>query len=456
MARKSDRPNVLFIMSDQHRHDYMGCSGSDFVRTPNLDRIAERGVRFTNCVTNSPVCAPARIALASGLMPSRLGSVGNDSYLPISTPTYYQRMRDHGYRVGHVGKLDLAKPDPYNGRFGDRPCNFGWGFTHPEECEGKMHAGKSPTPQGPYNYYLEEKGLLQKFHEDYTLRSKESWALSCHDAVLDTEDYEDGYIGRRAAEWLANTPDDFPWHYFVSFVGPHDPFDPPTEYADRYRDAEMPTAIPSSPDGKPTYYARRQVKASPEKVTETRRQYCAEIELIDDYVGEMLAALEKRGQLDNTFIVYSSDHGEMLGDHGTYTKSLPYEAAIRVPLIVAGPGIEGGRVSDTMVELFDANPTICDLAGLPAQENIDARSLGPVLRGETETHRESAVSQLRNFRCIRTQKHKLVENYNDVLEFYDLEKDPNEQTNIAEGNGEITNPLKKQMAKRFTEEKWRR
>ncbi|MBT3272035.1 MAG: sulfatase-like hydrolase/transferase, partial [Spirochaetales bacterium] len=138
---KAEKPNVLLIMSDQQRFDYLGYAGASFVNTPNLDRLAERGTAFSHCVTNAPVCAAARIGLATGLQPFRVGSLSNTSFLPRSSTTYYQRVRDNGYRVGCVGKLDLAKPDRYNGRYGDRPCIYGWGFTHPEECEGKMHAG---------------------------------------------------------------------------------------------------------------------------------------------------------------------------------------------------------------------------------------------------------------------------------------------------------------------------
>ena len=131
------------------------------LNTPNLRRLAEAGVSFPNCTVNAPVCAPSRIALASGLQPSRVGAVDNGSFLPTTVPTYYQQLRDHGYRVGCVGKLDLAKPDGYNGRYGDRPRTYSWGFTHPEECEGKMHAGSSATPIGPYTHYLQEKGDAQ-------------------------------------------------------------------------------------------------------------------------------------------------------------------------------------------------------------------------------------------------------------------------------------------------------
>jgi len=457
MGKAASRPNILFIMDDQHRHDFLGSAGASFLATPTLDRLARLGVRFTRCATNCPVCAPARIGLAAGMQPSRLGSLSNSSYLPRSVTTYYQRLRDSGYRVGCVGKLDLAKPDHYNGRHGDRPCVYGWGFTHPEECEGKMHAGSRPEPIGPYTFYLRERGLLQRFHEDYQFRRSRKWIKDAsHDSVLPADAFEDAWIGRRAAEWIANVPDDFPWHYFVSFVGPHDPFDPPTEYADRYRDAEMPPAIPPQMDGKPGWVRIRDRGLEPTEVAVTRRQYCATIELIDDHIGMILDALERRGMMENTYIVFSSDHGEMLGDHGLYTKSVPYEAALRVPLIVAGPGLEGGRVSDALIELIDVNPTICELAGLPPQENIDALSFAPVLRGDAGEHRSETVAAIRNFRLIRTERWKLIENYNDLVELYDLREDPGETRNVAAEHPDIVRRLGRRLGERFVEGKWRR
>ena len=443
------RPNLLFITSDQHRHDYLGAASAGSLRTPNLDALAERGVRFTQCTTNAPVCAPARIALATGMQAARLGCLDNHCYLPPSVPTYYQRLRDSGYRVGCVGKLDLAKPDPYNGLHGDRPRVFCWGFTHPEECEGKMHAGTSPTPIGPYTRYLAERGLLQAFHDDYRKRSAEGWVGSCWDSVLPADAFEDAYIGRRAAEWIEQIPGDLPWHLFVSFVGPHDPFDPPAEYGDRYRDAAVPEPIADDLQGKPAWVQRQRRSLSPDQVRDTRRQYCAAIELIDDQVGRILQALERRGRRDNTWIVYSSDHGEMLGDHGLYTKSLPYEAALRVPLLVAGPGLGSTPDSEAPVELIDVNPTLCELAGLEPQPDLDARSLGPVLRGEAAVHRTETVSGLRGFRCVRTPQHKLIVSSAGELELYDLEADPGELNNVAAAQPERVEHLSRALRRRF-------
>ncbi|MCY4537429.1 MAG: sulfatase-like hydrolase/transferase [Chloroflexi bacterium] len=430
-----DAPNILLIMTDQHRWDYLGCGGADFVDTPNIDRLAASGIRFAKAFTNAPVCAPARIGLATGMHPARIGTLDNNSYLPARLPTYYQALRDSGYRVGCVGKLDLAKPDPYNGRHGDRPQVYRWGFTHPEECEGKMHAaqGDPSAPHGPYTHYLKDRGLLQAFWNDYRMRARQGWILGAsHYSVLSTEDFEDSYIGRRAAQWIETIPDDFPWHLFVSFVGPHDPFDPPREYAEQFRNRPMPDAVPKNRNGKPQWIRNRQQEFSAEELARIRRQYCALIKLIDDQVGALLDALAARDMLENTYIIFTSDHGEMLGDQGLFQKQAPYEPSIHIPLIVSGPGIERGAVSDALVEMSDLNPTICALAGVAPAPDMDARSFDQILFGEQREHRTEIVSALMNFTCLRTRAHKYVDNRDDMPELYDLQNDPGETRNIAE------------------------
>jgi choline-sulfatase len=328
-----------------------------------------------------------------------------------------------------------------------------WGFTHPEECEGKESAGTSPVPIGPYTYHLHGRGLLERFHEDYRNR-RGSIEDQYRDSVLPADAFEDAYIGRQATKWLEWVPDDFPWHLFVSFVGPHSPYDPPEAYADRYREVGMPDAIPSAPEGKPEWVKRKMRTIGPEEVSISRRQYCGAIEVIDDQVGAILKAIESRGMLDNTIVVFSSDHGDMLGDHGLYGKSVPYEASVRVPLTMAGPGIEGGRVSDALVELIDVNPTLCELAGLQPQAGIDGRSICPLLRGEARAHRTDTVSAIRNFRCIRTDRHKLVLNDNDLTELYDLHENPDELSNIAEAEPEVVRELTGRLVDRYTEGRW--
>lgn len=467
MIESRKKPNILFIMTDQHRYDYVGYMGADFVQTPNIDSIAQRGMSFKYCCTNAPLCAPARVSLATGLLPMRLGALDNNVFLPLSTETYYQRLRDHGYQVGCVGKLDLAKPDTYNGIRGARPCVYSYGFTKPLECEGKEHA-YSPTVIGPYTKYLEDKGLLDKVwktkevHKSRKNRkimaTREQYDQTVADSVLEAEDFEDAYIGRKAVEWIKDIDDDYPWHLFVSFVGPHSPYDPPTSYADVYRNKEVPEPIKDDMRDKPEWIKQRSGKSvlTEEDIRVTRRQYSAAIHLIDDQVGKILKALKDQNMLDNTYIIFSSDHGDMMGDHGLYSKRVAYEASLRVPLIVAGPDIEAGIKSEALIELSDINPTMCALANLPKQEGIDAKAFDNVLFGTSHDHRVSAVSSDANFQCIRTHQYKCIVNYNNITELYDLIRDPEEMHNIAEQHPEIVSEMTSALRERYREGKWLR
>lgn len=445
----ADRPNILFVFDDQHRYDYLGASGATWLNTPNLDRLAAAGVRFTQATTNCPLSAPSRMALATGLQPVRTGVLANDfGRAPQGIPTFYQRLRDHGYWVASVGKLHLGSTGAA-GPKGDPPGAYSLGFTHPCECEGKMGAGMTAKPSGPYTHYLHGKGLLEDFHADYQKRIEKGWAWANWDSVLPAEDFEDAFIGRKAAEWIRQVPRTHPWMMFVNFVGPHSPFDPPTEYADKYRGAAMPTVVPTSMDGKPQWVRERDHRLGPEAVLEAQRQYCGAIEAIDDQVGALLEALEERGMRDNTYIVFSSDHGEMLGDFGMYAKYVAFEGSLRVPLVVAGPGIEKGRVSDALVELIDVNPTLCELAGLTPQEHIDALSFAAVLRDGATEHRSETASVIENFRCIRTREYKLIHNYNDAFELYDLVNDPQELHNVADERPEVFAAMRGRLRERF-------
>lgn len=452
MKKNNKNPNILFIMTDQLRFDYLNCAGAEFLNTPNIDRIAKNGIRFSNCFTNAPQCAPARIGLALGKQPCRVGALDNMSYLPLNAHTYYKQLRDFGYKVGCVGKLDIAKPSEYNGVNGDRPCLYSYGFTSTLECEGKEHAAKGKYPLGPYGNYLKKRGLFEKFCDDYMKRKEKNRVIRGYsDSVLPTEDFEDSYIGRQACKWIRENPDDFPWHLFVSFVGPHNPFDPPKEFADKYRNVEMPKAVKCNLDEKPNYIRNRYLDLNDEEVAKVRRQYCAAIELIDCQVGLIIDELEKKGEMDNTYIIFASDHGEMLGDFDLYTKIVPYEPSIHVPLIVSGPGINKGDVSNAMIELIDINPTICELAKVPVRKEMDAKSFGDVLFRKSLEHREDIVTRVQQYRCIRTKKYKFIQNYNQKNELYDLENDPHELNNIVDKNEKLEKQFMRRLIERYEE-----
>lgn len=460
-------PNLLLIMADQLRHDWLGFVGTPGVSTPYIDDLARRGMHFTHVVTNAAICAPTRIALASGVRPERLGAYGNEASLPAGMTTYYQRLRDHGYQVGVVGKLDLAKSASYNGRDGDRPQVYEWGFTHPLEAEGKMHAGgfEEHRPLGPYGFWLQERGLFERFCQDYDARLSQLFAPLhggsytgdglYRDSVLPEHAFEDRWLGERAAEWIENISGDYPWHLFVSFVGPHDPFDPPTRLAEMFRGKEVLEPIRADLTGKPGYADPVQWQVDPEHVLIARRQYSASLASIDEQVGRLLDVLAERGFADNTIVMFTSDHGEMLGDHGLFQKSVPYESAMRIPLLVAGPTIRPGR-SDALIELADVNPTLCELAGLEAQPDIDARSFAALIDSPGALpHREVVTCTQGHYQAIRTTRYKYVHNTRkhprtrptDIDELYDLEEDPTETRNLLlEDAGDLKSVIEEMRA----------
>ena len=453
----SKAPNILLICTDQHRHDYLGYAGAHWLRTPNIDRLAARGTVFTRAYTNSPLCAPARCALATGLLPSHTGCLDNFQYTPLHAQTFYQRLRDHGYWTGFVGKLDLEKLSEQKqlSRDGRLPIHYSLGFCDPCDTAGSMVPVDAPNHA--YGHYLADKGLLEAFNRDRQDRCSllpglvdvsyygyppvdlanvglpENWvARVSQDWPLPTEDHNDAFTARRSIEWLENASDDRPWFLQVNFCGPHDPFDPPAEFADKYRNADVPDPIPADYTGKPRWIANRFATDHAESIRFTRRQYSALIEHLDFQIGKILETIEKRGMMDNTIIIFTSDHGEMLGDFGFYIKSVPYEASSRIPLMICGPGIPQGHRSDALVELIDLNATCCELAGLPPQSDIDARSLMPLLRSNAAAapHRDAVVMVEHNYACIRDSRYKYVKSYNDLEELYDLENDPQELHNL--------------------------
>jgi choline-sulfatase len=439
----SNKTNILVILDDQHRHDFVGYAGAVYVDTPNIDALAKRGAVFTHCCTNAPICAPARISLATGLLPERTGALTNQSTLPITTPNHYRHFRDHGYRVELVGRHDLSKPGAPGSIYGNRPLNFSYGFTRALEVEGGMAAALKVNDHGatgPYSQYLQEQGLLQDYADDFAQRWEKGWVIGAsHNSALPAEHHQDAFVGRAAVERIQNMEDDYPWYMFVSFQSPHDPFDPPAELGEKYAHAAVPSAITAQPQHKSQrtqQHMKHWSHGTEADVTIARRQYCAKIELIDQQIGLILSALEEQGLADNTIVVFSSDHGEQAGDHGLYQKHVAYESSLRVPLIVAGPGIKPGS-SDALVELSDLNPTMVELAGLEPQAGLDAASFVPVLRGETDTHRTHCLTAEEGYWAMRTATHKYIEVADDLPELYDLSTDPDELHNIYEQHPEL-------------------
>ena len=430
-------------------------------QTPNIDALASRGLVFDHCITPSPICCPARSALASGQRPGRFGILDNDRYLPLSAPTLYKRLRDHGYWTGLVGKLDIEKgqyPGRDIGPDSRIPVMMSYGFCDHRHASADMWIPDSP--QMPFHYYLAERGLFEAFRDDRRRRAEGRWCVGVNfDSPLPVEHHIEHYAANHAIDFIQNAPKEHPWFLQLSFDGPHDPFDPPAAFSDRYRNVTVPAPIPADYSGKPRWVAERKWTDDTKDIVVARRQYLASVELIDSEIGRVIQTLDESGYSENTVIVFTSDHGEMLGDFGLYQKEVPYESAIRVPLVITGPGIPTG-LRNSLVDWMDLNPTLCELAGLPPQENIDALSLVPDFAELGTPHRDWVIVALSNLRALRTDHHLYVESFNDVNELYDLWRDPTERRNLlAEGDPEalkLAGEMSRQLLLAEQEDRWLR
>lgn len=447
------RPNFLIIMADQLRHDWLGYAGATQVDTPNIDALAARSARFSHAFTPSPVCGPARIAIATGLLPHRTGTTNNEkAMLSREVPTYFAQLRNHDYRVELVGRHDLHKPGAPGSVHGTHPRTNAYGFTRAIEVEGACSSAFQAPGHGvtgPYTALLERHGMLEAYSEDYFKRRDNGWYFGGgYDSILPTELHQDVFITDLAVERLNAMANDFPWHLQVSFQTPHDPFDPPAEYGERYRDRAMPPALAPSDDDS-AYIAGRQIgERSTGDIEYVRRQYSAKVALLDDQVGRILSALDERGETENTIIVFTSDHGEQLCDHGMISKHTAYDPSWRVPLLVSGPGVTCGD-HPALIETSDLGPTLGELAGCQPMAGLDARSFAGVLTDETAEHREHCVCIEDGYRALRTRDHKLIRYDDGSLALFDLNADPDEQSDQAAQAPALVDELNRQLEQRF-------
>lgn len=423
------KPNILFFFPDQHRHDYLGTNPEVPVWTPNIDALGARGVRFTNAITPSPVCAPARACLASGKRYHRCRVPGNGTDYPLDQPTYYQHLRNAGYHVLGVGKFDLSKPTPQWGLDGKRLIDE-WGFSDGIDNEGKYDGARSGKmePHGPYLAYLYERGLAQTHLDDFNRENRHGFH-DTHPTKLPDDAYCDNWIAENGLKLLDEAPKDKPWHLVINFTGPHNPMDITESMYDARPDVQYPAPVESS-------------ELDAAHHNEIRRNYGAMIENIDRHVGRFIQTVEARGELDNTLIVYSSDHGEMLGDHNRWGKSVPFQPSAGVPLVIAGPGVEAGVETDTLVEIQDLAATYLEVGGAESLPGSDAKSLIPVLLGTAGVHRDIGVSALGDWRFVWDGQFKLIQVDGEDPRLYDLIEDPEEMRDLVGEMGNEVNRLR--------------
>jgi len=452
------RPNILLICTDQHRFDALGCYGNPRIKTPNIDRLAAGGVLFERCYTPNPVCAPTRASIVTGRYPSAHGLWANGVPLPKHERFFTRTLADEGYDCGLIGKLHLSAC--FKGRTESR---YDDGFSFFKWAHDPTHG----SAENQYHCWLE-----RRFPDLYAAASSRGFGREGHDAVgFDTMPVEAHYtrwVGDETIRFLRAPGEDGaerspskPFFLWSNFFDPHHPFVAPQEYLDRYdlssipmptgREGELASRPPILSEASQKSYAgfaKGYAEYTEDQLRETVRAYYAMVSFIDDEVGRIVAALDELGLRESTLILFSSDHGEMLGDHQLMLKGpMMYEGAVHVPMILSWPGTlpQGQRRAD-FASLVDLCATCMDAAGLPDLSTSQGQSLLPVARGESPG-RDYALCQYRNsghpydppvhVTMLRHDAHKLIVHHGPPStarprtgELFDLAEDPDELNNL--------------------------
>jgi arylsulfatase len=439
------KPNILVIMPDTFRWDSLGSAGHPAVKTPNIDRIASMGVRFSAAYSSSPVCMPARTNCMSGLYCHNTGQWNNYGRFPAEAPSYMRILQKNGYRTAHIGKSHFyAHEKKKNGE-----------VLHLDEEKGFLQSmGHDDVFEttGPYatvgcdsilTDYWKPKGLVKVFRDDYGKRGEAGVFKSTWPSPLSEEDHADTFVCRTAIDYFRKRDKTQPFAAFIGIGGPHDPWDPPANWAEKFKDVEVPEPIPpSEPESwlgaaAMAYHGSETGKKQDRETwMAIRRLYYAKIAHVDDGIGKILDALEEQGDLDNTVIVFWSDHGDRLCDRGKCHKGVFYDESARVPLIVRLPGNPGaGMVCHSLVSINDIFPTLLDAAGVEKIMSF-GKSLVPATRNAGLNFHEAVFSEIRHGKSfntmIRTDHYKMVVNeLAEVLQLFDVKKDIREMLNLA-------------------------
>jgi choline-sulfatase len=420
------RPNILLLMADQMVPAALPFHGDRVARTPALSRLADDGVLFENAYTASPLCAPARASLLTGLLPSRTGTYDNAADFSSQIPTFAHYLRRAGYRTALAGKMHFCGPDQLHG-FEERlttdiyPADFGWtpDWDRPDVRPHWYHDMSSVVDAGP------------------CIRSNQ----------LDFDD-EVAFAAERELFGHIRSGDERPFCFVVSFSHPHDPYAIPLEWWDRYREVDIPMPAFGYEEATASPHERRLravcamegVDIGPERVRAARHAYYGALSYVDSRMAQLLAVLRETDRLDDTVVIVTSDHGDMLGERGLWYKMSFFEGSVRVPLVVSGPSLfRPGRVT-APVSTMDLLPTLTALIDDDPFEfggPLDGSSLLPLLGGEADDRgpvvaEYLAEGALAPIVMVRRGDLKLVHSPADPDQLFDLATDPLERRNLAQ------------------------
>ncbi|WP_326636805.1 sulfatase-like hydrolase/transferase [Nonomuraea fuscirosea] len=442
-------PNILLICTDQQRFDALGAYGNDEIHTPHLDRLAEQGVLFENCYVNSPVCGPSRASLMSGRHVHAHGAWANGVGLPAHERLFSRDLADHGYDCGLVGKFHVGGA-----------CSGGRLEPRLDDGFRVFRWAHDPYPGSSENAYHR---WLRAVRPDLYESAVQAGAGTGFDA-MPTEFHYSRWIGNETIDYLRRSRDPGkPFFFVANFFDPHHGFGAPKEYADAYRDKPLRRPVTRDQElaGKPPVlteashrsyagHARGYVEYTESELHDVKVNYYAMVSLVDDEVGRILAALDETGLAENTLVVFTSDHGEMLGDHQLMLKGpMMYECAVRVPLLMRWPaGLPAGERRAELVQWIDLASTFLAAAGAPPLPRGQGLDLLPLARGEQDAPvRGWALCEYRNSghpypepvhtTMLRRDHWKIVVYHGAPSttrartgELYDLDRDPAELDNL--------------------------
>ncbi|MEX0348095.1 MAG: sulfatase-like hydrolase/transferase [Paracoccaceae bacterium] len=419
--RIDDSSNLLIIISDEHRKDAMGCAGHPIVKTPNLDALAARGTLFTNAYTPSPMCVPARAAIATGNYVHEIRNWDSASPYDSRIRSWMHQLRDKGVETVSIGKLHFRSTDNDNG-FSDEilPMHVVGGIGWPI-------------------------GLLRETPQSYDAAAELAADVGVGNSTYTDYDRE---ITESAEAWLQKKAgSDQPWAAFVSLVSPHYPLTCPEEFYAMYDPEQIDLPVGYQDRFRPDHSELQNVAEffdyeeyfSEQKMREAKVAYYGLTSFMDNCVGRILAALDASGQTENTVVIYVSDHGDMMGDQGFWTKQVMYEQSAGVPMILAGPGVPKGRKVATGASLVDLAATAVEVAGV-VQDETSAALPGISLRQlarEDDNPERTILSEYHDGGSttgtfmVRWRHWKYVHYVGHDPQLFDLEADPNELRDFA-------------------------
>jgi arylsulfatase len=425
MTTASQRPNILFLLPDQLRADFLSCYGAGFIDTPHIDALAARGVRYQRCVAPSPLCVPMRASLLTGQNAVRNGVLNNNQWLrpdhdACGVQTWPQQLGGAGYHTAAIGKMHFY------------PWDITEGFHERVIAEDKRHI----HIQDDYARYLQEHGLRKYHGNEHEGYFENKGAIV---SKIPAAHQVDVWVANEACRFIEQYRDGRPFALMVGFPGPHCPYDPPPELAEMFDPAAMPASIPATADSaamraaviagnlRPWNGVDYTEFTEPQK-RKIRAHYAALVYQIDQGVGRILAALEHAGHADDTLVIFASDHGDFLGDYDLIGKNLFYESSVHVPLIVRAPGQQDARTVNRLVSLTDIHATILQYAGLTPAPGTDTVVLDGLASGERRRYvfGASAAGVM-----VTDNEWKLARYPDGLTTLFHLADDPREQRNLA-------------------------